>query len=49
MMDHQKAEGVAYHNGIWDFQIFGQPETRKLSSAQPLFCPEAEFSSEVKV
>jgi hypothetical protein len=36
-MDHQKAERVSYHDGIWDVQ----------SSVQPLFCLEAEFSSEV--
>jgi hypothetical protein len=46
-MDHQKAERVSYHNGIWDFQCFGQSKTQKLSSPQPLFYPETEFSSEV--
>jgi hypothetical protein len=46
-MDHQKAERVFYHDGIWYFRSFGQSETRKLSSVQPLFCPETEISSEV--
>jgi hypothetical protein len=46
-MHHQKAEGDAYHNGIQDFRSFSQSETQKLSSAQPLFCPETEISSEV--
>jgi hypothetical protein len=48
-MDHQKDEGVAYRYGIWEFQSFGQSETQKLSSVQPLFCPETEFSIEVNV
>jgi hypothetical protein len=47
VMDHQKAERVSYHDGIWYFQSFGQSETRKLCSVQPLFCPETEISSEV--
>jgi hypothetical protein len=46
-MDHQKAERVSYCNDIQDFQIFGQSETQKLSSVQPLLCPEIEISSEV--
>jgi hypothetical protein len=46
-MDHQNAERVAYRNAIRDFQSFGQSKTQKLSSVQPLFCPETEFSSEV--
>jgi hypothetical protein len=46
-MDHQKAERVAYHNGIWDFQ--GQSDTQKLSSVQPLFCLETEISSDVNL
>jgi hypothetical protein len=47
VMDRQKAERVSYHDGIRYFRCFGQSETRKLSSVQPLFCPEAEISSEV--
>jgi hypothetical protein len=47
IMDHQKAERVVYRNGIQDLRRFGQSETQKLSSAQPLFCPKTEFSSEV--
>jgi hypothetical protein len=39
-MDHRKYERVIYQNGIWDFQSFSQSETQKLSSSQPLFCPE---------
>jgi hypothetical protein len=46
-MDHQKAERVAYHNGIRDFWSFGQSDNQNMSSVQPLFCPETEFSSEV--
>jgi hypothetical protein len=46
-MNHQKAERVVYRNDIRDFQSFSQSETQKLSSVQPLFCPETEFSSEV--
>jgi hypothetical protein len=46
-MDHQKAERVAYLNGIKDFQSFGQSKTQKLSSVQPFLCTETEFSSEV--
>jgi hypothetical protein len=34
IMDHRKSERVAYHNGIWDFQSFGQSETQKLGSVQ---------------
>jgi hypothetical protein len=45
--NHQKAERVAYHNDIWDFQSFDQSKTQKLSSVQLLFCPETELSSEV--
>jgi hypothetical protein len=48
-MDHQKGVRVAYRNGIQDFQSVGQSETQKLSSAQLLFCPEGEFSSEVNI
>jgi hypothetical protein len=48
-MDHRKAERVSYHNDIWDFRSFDQSETQKLSSVQPLFCPETEFSSEVNL
>jgi hypothetical protein len=40
---------VSYHNGIRDFQSFGKSETQKLSSVQPLFCPETEISSEVDI
>jgi flagellar assembly factor FliW len=47
IMHHQKAEKIAYHNGIRDFQSFGQFEIQKLSSVQPLFCLETEISSEV--
>jgi hypothetical protein len=46
-MDHQKDERVAYQFGIRDFQNFGQSEAQKLSSVLLLFCPEAEFSSDV--
>jgi hypothetical protein len=46
-MDHWKSERVTYQNGIWDFQIFGKSKTQKLSSVQPLFFPEIEFSSEI--
>jgi hypothetical protein len=46
-MDHQKAERVSYHDGIWYFQSFGQSDTQKLSSVQQLCCPETEISSEV--
>jgi hypothetical protein len=45
-MDHQKSERVSYRNGIWDLRSFGQSETQKLSSVQPLFYPETEFNSE---
>jgi hypothetical protein len=48
-MDHRKAERVFYHDGIQYFQSFGQSETRKLSSVQPLFYPETEISSEVNL
>jgi hypothetical protein len=47
LMNYWKAERVAYHNSIWDFRTFGQSETQKLSSVQPLFSPEIEFSSKV--
>jgi hypothetical protein len=47
LMDHRKAERVAYLYGIQDFQSCGQSEAQKLCSVQPLFCPEIEFSSEV--
>jgi hypothetical protein len=40
---------VSYHNGIRDFRSFGKSETQKLSSVQPLFCPETEISSEVDI
>jgi hypothetical protein len=46
-MDHQKAERVAYQNGIRDFLSFGLPKIKKFGSDQVLFCPETEFSSEV--
>jgi hypothetical protein len=46
-MDHPKAERVTYPNGIRYIQSFGQSETQKLSSFQPLFCPETEISSKV--
>jgi hypothetical protein len=46
-MDHRKAERVGYRNGIRDFQSFGQSDTQKFSSVQPLFCREIEISSEV--
>jgi hypothetical protein len=46
-MDHQKAEGVVYHNGIRSFRSFGQSEAQKLNSDQLLFCPETEFNSDV--
>jgi hypothetical protein len=47
IMEHRKAERVSYHNGIQDFHSFGQSNTQKLSSVQPLFCPATEISSEV--
>jgi hypothetical protein len=47
IMDHQKAERVFYRNGIWDFWSFGQSDAQKLSSVQPLFCPETESSNKV--
>jgi hypothetical protein len=47
MMDHRKAERVAYHNSSLKFWSFGQSEAQKFSFVQPLFCPETEFSSEV--
>jgi hypothetical protein len=47
IMDYQKAKRVSYCNGIQDFWIFGQSEMQKLSSVQPLFCPETKFSSKV--
>jgi hypothetical protein len=40
IIDHRKAERVTYQNGIRDFWSFGQSETQKWSSSQPLFCPE---------
>jgi hypothetical protein len=46
-MDYRKYERVAYQIGIRYFWIFGQSETQKLRSVQPLFCPEIEFSSDV--
>jgi hypothetical protein len=46
-MDHRKVERVTYQNSIQDFQSFVLSETQKLSSVQPLFCPEIEFSSKV--
>jgi hypothetical protein len=46
-MYHRKSERVAYHNGIRDFQSFGQSETQKLGSFQLQFCLETEISSEV--
>jgi hypothetical protein len=48
-MDHQKSERVSYRNGIWDLRSFDQSETQKLSSVQPLFCPETEFNSECDI
>jgi hypothetical protein len=47
IMDHQKAERITYRNGIQDFRSFSQSKIQKLSSVQPLFYPETEFSSEV--
>jgi hypothetical protein len=40
IMEHRKAERVSYRNGIRDFRSFGLAETQKISSIQPLFCPE---------
>jgi hypothetical protein len=48
-MDRRKAERVSYHNGIQRFWSFSQSETQKLSSVQPWFRPETEFSSEVNL
>jgi hypothetical protein len=48
MMDHRKVERVFYRNGMRDWG-FDQSKTQKLSSVQPLFCLEAEFSSEVEL
>jgi hypothetical protein len=47
-MDCQKADRVFYCNGIQDVRSFSRSETQKLSSVQPLFYPETEFSSEVE-
>jgi hypothetical protein len=47
IMDHRKAGRIDYRNGIRDFQSFGQSDTQKFSSVQPLFYLETEFSSEV--
>jgi hypothetical protein len=47
-MDCQKADRVFYRNGIQDVWSFSRSETQKLSSVQPLFYPETEFSSEVE-
>jgi hypothetical protein len=49
IMDHRKVVRVSYRNGIRVFWSFGQSETQKLSSVQPLLCPETEFSSEVNL
>jgi hypothetical protein len=46
-MDHRKSERVSYHNGIRYIRSFGQSETQKLSSVQPLFCLQTEISSKV--
>jgi hypothetical protein len=48
-MNHWKAKRVTYQNSIQDFRSVGQSETQKLSSVQPLFYPETEFSSEVDI
>jgi hypothetical protein len=47
IMDHRKAERVAYRNGIHNLWSFGQSEAQKFSFVQSLFCPRTEFSSEV--
>jgi hypothetical protein len=49
VMDHRKAETIAYRNRIHSFQSFGQLEAQKFSFIQPLFHPETEFISEVDV
>jgi hypothetical protein len=47
IMDHRKVERVTYHNGIRDFQSFGQSGAQKLCPIQPLFCPGTEFSRDI--
>jgi hypothetical protein len=46
-MHHRKAERVVFRNGIQNFRSFGQSETGNGGSVMPLFCPDAEFSSDV--
>jgi hypothetical protein len=46
-MDHQKSERVSYHFCIRDFRSFAKSEAQRLSFVRPLFCPEAEFNSDV--
>jgi hypothetical protein len=46
-MDRWKAEGVAYHFGIWDFRSFSQSKAKRLRSVVPLFYLETEFNSNV--
>jgi hypothetical protein len=45
LMDHQKAERVAYRNSMWDFQSFGQSEIQKLSSFSAAILSGTYFSS----
>jgi hypothetical protein len=45
LMDHRKSERISYRDGIQDVWSFGQSETQKLSSVQPLFYLETRFSS----
>jgi hypothetical protein len=47
LMDQQKTKRVVLRNGIRDFWSFGQSETRNWRSVLPLFCSDAEFSSDV--
>jgi hypothetical protein len=47
LMDHRKAERVVFRNGIWNLRSFGQSETGNSRSVLPLFCPGADFSSDV--
>jgi hypothetical protein len=44
-MDHQKAERVAYRNGIQNLRSFRQSETQKLSAVPPRFCLETAQNS----
>jgi hypothetical protein len=47
LMDHRKAERVAYQFGIRDLRSFSRSESQKLNPDQLLFCPETKISSDV--